>query len=113
MSDDSFLREKAREVIQAGKRPNRSPDHVRESEEESNGPVQRLFVLAAQRVGSASALGQHLGLTDSELRPYLAGEAIPPEEVLLRTADLAIEDLKMVKSGFSEQAWRSLWLPTR
>ena len=28
MSDDSFLRKKAREVIQAGNLPNRPPDHV-------------------------------------------------------------------------------------
>jgi hypothetical protein len=113
MSDDSLLREIAREVIQAGKPTNRSPDHVWESVEASNAFVQRLFVLAAQRVGSALALGQHLGLTYSELRPYLTGEAMPPEEVFLRTVDLVIEDLKVVKSGFSEQAGRSLSFPTR
>ena len=79
--------------------------------DESNAIVQRLFAMAAQRVGSAAALGRHLGLTYRQLRPYLAGEAVPPDEVLLRTVDLVIEDLKMVRSGFSEQAWRSLSLP--
>lgn len=79
--------------------------------EETNVIVQRLFVLAAQRVGSAAALGRHLGLTYSELVPYLAGEAVPAEEVLLRTLDLVIDDLKTVKGTFSEQAWRSLSLP--
>ena len=79
--------------------------------EEPNVIVQRLFVLAAQRVGSAAALGRHLGLTYSELSPYLTGETIPPEDVLLRTVDLVTEDLKMVKGAFSEQAWRSLSLP--
>jgi hypothetical protein len=78
---------------------------------EENAIVQRLFVLAAQRVGSASALGRHLGLTYSELSPYLTGEAIPPEEVLLRTVQQVTEDLKMVKGAFSEQAWRFLSLP--
>lgn len=79
--------------------------------EETNVIVQRLFVLAAQRVGSASALGRYLGLTYAELSPYLAGEAIPPEGVLLRTVDLVIDDLKTVRGAFSEQAWRSLSLP--
>jgi hypothetical protein len=59
----------------------------------------------------ASALGRHLGLTYAELRPYLAGEVIPPEQVLLQTVDLVIEDLAMIRSGFSETAWRSLALP--
>ena len=81
--------------------------------DESNAIIQRLFALAAQRVGSAAALGRHLGLTYRELRPYLAGDAIPPECVLLRTVDLVVEDLKMVRSGFSEQAWRFLSLPER
>lgn len=79
--------------------------------EESNAIVQRIFALAAQRVGSASALARHLGLGYGEISPYLGGKAIPPEDVLLRTVDLVIDDLKTVRSGFSEQAWRSLLLP--
>ena len=79
--------------------------------EESNAIVQRLFTLAAQRVGSAYALGRHLGLTYAEVQPYLAGEAIPPEELVLRTVDLVIEDLPIIRGAFSEQAWRALALP--
>jgi hypothetical protein len=79
--------------------------------DESSAIVQRLFTVAAQRVGSASALGRHLGLTYAELRPYLAGEAMPPEQVLLRTVEVVMEDLPLIRSGFSENAWRSLALP--
>jgi hypothetical protein len=107
MSDDNFLREKAREIIQAGKLPNRSPDDVGESIEESNDLIERLFGLAARRAGSVSALVQHLGVTYSELRTYLTGEAMPPEEVLLRTVEV-IEELKVVDSWLSEQASRSV-----
>lgn len=107
MSDDNFLREKAREVIQAGELPNRSPDDVCESMEESNDLIQRLFALAARRAGGVSALVRHLGVTYSELTTYLTGEAMPPEEVLLRTLHLVSEDLKVVDSGLSEQASRS------
>lgn len=79
--------------------------------DESNAIVQRLFTVAAQRVGSVHALGRHLGLDYAELRPYLAGEVIPPEEVILRTVDLVIDDLPIIRSAFSEQAWRALALP--
>ena len=82
-----------------------------ESNAESNAIVQRLYALAAQRIGSAAALGRYLGLSYAELAPYLAGEAIPPEELLLRTVDLVIDDLPILRSGFSEQAWRALALP--
>ena len=70
--------------------------------------MQHLFALALQRMGSASALGRHLGVLYSELRTYLTGEAMPPNEVLLRAVDLVMEDLKAVESRFSERAWRSL-----
>ena len=75
----------------------------------ANALVQRLFVRAAQRLGGSAALGQHLGLTYSELRAYLSGEARAPTEVLLRTVDLVIEDLDVIKDGFSEEVWRALW----
>lgn len=83
------------------------PDNVDKSRQES-AIVQRLFALAAQRLGGGSALVQHLGVTYSELRTYLSGEAMPPQEVFLRTVELVGEDLKMVKSEFSEQALRLL-----
>jgi hypothetical protein len=87
--DDSFWRE-AREVIQAGGPPSAPADHA----EESTATVQRLFAAAAQCAGSASALARRLGLAYSELRTYLAGEAMPPEEVLWRALELVIEHRK-------------------
>jgi hypothetical protein len=89
-----------------------SYDNFFESVAESNAIVQRLFEVAAQRAGSASALGEHLGLNYAQLQPYLAGKAIPPTDVILRAADLVVEELKIVRSGFSEHAWRSLSLPS-
>jgi hypothetical protein len=78
---------------------------------ESAAIVQRIFVRAAERLGSAAALAHHLGLAYQELRHYLYGQAVPPEQVLLRTVDLVIEDLKALRSTCSESAWRALSLP--
>jgi hypothetical protein len=60
--------------------------------------VQHLFALAAERSGGPSALVRQLGLTYSELKTYLAGEAVPPHDVLFRAMDLVIEDLKPANS---------------
>jgi hypothetical protein len=76
--------------------------------EESKAILQRLFALAVRRVGSTAALGRQLGILYSELRTYLAGEAMPPSDVLLRAVDLVMEDLDEVQDQFSEQVWRSL-----
>lgn len=79
--------------------------------DEANAIVQRLFQLASQRVGSAAALARSLGLSYSDVQTYVAGEAMPPDEVLLRTVDLVLDDLKTIRGTFSEQAWQSLGLP--
>ena len=78
--------------------------------EDSGAIVQRIFVRAAERVGSAMALGRHLGLNSAELRLYLHGEAIPPQLTLLRTVDLIIDDIKALRGSSSESAWQSLFL---
>jgi hypothetical protein len=93
MTDNSLWREKAREVIGAGDLPSPSADQV----DESTAIVQRLFAVAVQCAGGAAALVQHLGLTYSELRTYLSGTAMPPEEVLLRALELVIEHRKATK----------------
>ena len=79
--------------------------------DEANAIVRRLFERAAERVGSVYALGRLLNLGDYDLKRYLAGEAIPPEEVLLRTVDLVVDDLRIMRGSFSEQAWHSLGFP--
>ena len=89
MIADSFWRE-AREVIQAEESPSAPADHA----EESTAVVRRLFAKAVQCAGSTSALARRLGLAYSELRTYLAGEAMPPEEVLWRALELVIEHRK-------------------
>jgi hypothetical protein len=60
-----------------------------------------------QRIGGASALGRHVGVLHSELRTYLAGDAMPPTDVLLKMVELIIEDLKAAESQFPAEAWRS------
>ncbi len=76
-----------------------------------NPIVQRIFARAAEQLGGASELSRHLRLNYSELGLYLAGEAMPPEDVLLRAVNVVIQDLKEIRSSFSEQAWRALPLP--
>ena len=56
--------------------------------------VRHVFVLAAERAGGTSRLVRGLGISYSEVKTYLAGEAMPPREVLLRAMDLLSEDLK-------------------
>lgn len=51
----------------------------------------RFFASAVELAGSPSALGRHLGLTESELQPYLTGESMPPAKVILRTVEWVIE----------------------
>jgi hypothetical protein len=74
---------------------------------EEKAIVRRLFARAAERTGSASALAQSLGLPYTAIRGYLAGEALPPEDLMLRTLELIIEDLEL-KHEISSQAWMSL-----
>jgi hypothetical protein len=79
--------------------------------EEWAAMVRRIFVRAAERLGSAAELGRHLGLSYAELRPYLYGQAMPPETILLRAVDIVIDELKVLKTSCSESTWRSLSLP--
>ena len=75
----------------------------------SSSVVQRLFVEAARRLGSAEALGARLELEEGDLRKFLTGESIPPQRVLLRALDVVLEDFHAIRREFSEEAWRSLW----
>lgn len=65
--------------------------------------IQRIFSLAAQRVGGTAELGQHLGMTRSELEPYLRGEAIPPFPALLRAVDLIVEQVNL-----ADRPWQTV-----
>ena len=57
--------------------------------EERNANVRRLFVQAAQKIGSRARLAEALGISYEEVGRYMAGEASPPDEVLARAAALA------------------------
>ena len=63
------------------------------------------------RVGSTAALAKYLAIPYSEVRTYASGDAMPPEDVLLRTVELLLDELPAIRSGFSQAAWRSLRLP--
>lgn len=65
--------------------------------------IQRIFRLAANRVGGPSQLGAHLGLTQAELDPYLRGEAIPPFTALLKAVDLVVEEVNL-----ADRPWQSV-----
>lgn len=79
--------------------------------EERNAIVRRLFVQAVTRVGSRARLAGELGVSYEDVGRYMAGEAIPTEEVLSRIAVLLGDDLSRIRAGFSPDVWRSLKLP--
>lgn len=78
------------------------------SDDGPNAIIQRLFLHAERRLGGAVALGTHLGLKAEDLAPYLAGSAIPPADVLLRTVSLVLDDLDAVMRGHPARAWQKL-----
>ena len=65
--------------------------------------IQRIFRLAADRVGGAAELSRHVGLSQSELDPYLRGEAIPPFQALLKAVDLVVEQVNL-----ADRPWQSV-----
>jgi hypothetical protein len=79
--------------------------------DEQQAIVQRIFTRAAEKMGSVAALALHIRATYSEIRTYIAGEAMPPEDLLLRAVDLLIDELPVLRSHFSKAAWQSLALP--
>ena len=73
--------------------------------------VRRIFMCAAERLGSTSILARDAGITFSELRTYLSGEAMPPEEVLLKVVEIIIDQIPVIRTEFPIEDWRSLRLP--
>jgi hypothetical protein len=71
--------------------------------------VQRLFTRAAMRIGSATVLARRLGISYPDVHAYMYGEAMPPEDVLLRATELILEDLALIKAHSSADAWRRLF----
>jgi hypothetical protein len=79
--------------------------------EEERAIIRRIYAVAAAKIGSAAHLAEHLNVSYADLRAYLAGEAAPSDEVLLRTVDLLLEELPALRREFSPGAWRALSLP--
>ena len=73
--------------------------------------ILRLFTRAAAKVGSAAHLAMDLGIPYGELTLYLQGRAIPPEDLLLRTVAIILDELPNIRPEFSAELWHSLSLP--
>lgn len=65
--------------------------------------IQRVFRLAADRLGGTADLGHQLGLTQVELDPYLSGEAMPPFRTLLSAVELIVEQVNL-----ADRPWQSV-----
>jgi hypothetical protein len=75
--------------------------------------VQRLFTRAAMRVGSATVLARELGLLYADVRRYMYGEAMPPEDVLLRVTEVILQDLQDIQAHSDADAWKKLFRAPR
>lgn len=73
--------------------------------------VSRLFSRAAVRVGSVGLLALRIKASPKEVLRYMQGEAIPPEDVLLRAVDIILDELSTFRGEFAPQVWQSLSLP--
>jgi hypothetical protein len=62
----------------------------RQTVSEEMAIVQRLFTRAAMRIGSATALARELGVMYADVRLYMYGEAMPPEDILLAATNLVL-----------------------
>ena len=73
--------------------------------------VLKLFSRAAARAGSAGHLALRIKASPNEVSTYMQGKAIPPEDVLLRTVEIILDELPGFRAEFSPEAWQSLSLP--
>ena len=79
--------------------------------DEEHELILRLFSRAAARVGNVSHLALRIKASPNEVLRYMQGEAIPPEDVLLRTVEIILDELPRFRSEVSAEVWRSLSLP--
>ena len=73
--------------------------------------VSRLFSRAAVRVGNVGLLALRIKASPKEVVRYMQGEAIPPEDVLLRAVEIILDELSTFRHDFPPQVWRSRSLP--
>ena len=80
-------------------------------DDEEHAIIRRIYAAAAAKIGSVAHLAEHLGLGYADVLAYVEGKALPPDEILLRTVDLLLEELPAIRGEFSPDAWRALSLP--
>jgi hypothetical protein len=73
--------------------------------------VRRIFIAAAERVGSLNRLATRLDISQEHIRHFLDGSASPIDSVLLGAVDIAIPDLETLDRGFP--SWREVLLQPR
>ena len=73
--------------------------------------ILRLFSRAAARAGNVGHLALRIKASPNEVLKYMQGEAIPPEDVLLRTVEIILDELPKFRAEVSPEVWRSLSLP--
>lgn len=79
--------------------------------DEKHAVIRRLFSRGAMKTGSAAAFARELGITFGDLRAYLEGKQMPPEEVLLRAVATILDELPAIRSEFAPEVWQALSLP--
>lgn len=87
------------------------PYSARGGMEEHHLIVRKIFGQAAARIGSRARLAGELGISYEDAGRYMAGQALPPQEVLARVAALLGADLARIRAAFSSDTWRALKLP--
>jgi hypothetical protein len=73
--------------------------------------ILRLFSRAAARAGNVGHLALRIKASPNEVLKYMQGEAIPPEDVLLRAVEIILDELPKFRAEASPEVWRSLSLP--
>jgi hypothetical protein len=73
--------------------------------------VRRIFITAAERVGSLNRLATQLDISQEHIRHFLDGSASPIDSVLLGAVDIAITDLEALDREFP--TWREVLLQPR
>lgn len=61
------------------------------------------------RIGSATVLARELGISYREVHAYMYGEAMPPEDLLLRVTEVILQDLEEIKAHSDRDAWQKLF----
>ena len=70
--------------------------------------IGRLFTRAAERSGSAQRLAKEFNIPDDELAAYMAGGAMPSDDLLVKAVEIIMEELPSISLEFSQAAREAL-----